>query len=222
MSEQPVPEILPLFPLPNLVFFTGTLLPLHVFEKRYVQLVHDVRAGDSWVAVPLLKPGYHRDYAGAPAYYPVAGAGRVIRMQEQPDHTLSVEIQGLVRVSLAEIASDRLYRYAAATVLEERGDWLVHPEADRVLTDLVEEAASVDLLTAKEAAGGLPRTRGGRAAMINGLASKVLVDTGERQALLEAPGYRDRVALIRGHLRVMIETAKALRRFPRPEHPEYN
>ena len=41
----PLPEgefLLPLFPLPNIVFFPHTRLPLHVFEPRYRQMVQDV------------------------------------------------------------------------------------------------------------------------------------------------------------------------------------
>jgi hypothetical protein len=42
MSEIPAGEfLLPLFPLPNIVFFPHTRLPLHVFEPRYRQMVSD-------------------------------------------------------------------------------------------------------------------------------------------------------------------------------------
>ncbi|MHA2168480.1 MAG: LON peptidase substrate-binding domain-containing protein [Candidatus Kariarchaeaceae archaeon] len=34
--------LLPLFPLPDLVLFPGLVLPLHIFESRYQQLVHDL------------------------------------------------------------------------------------------------------------------------------------------------------------------------------------
>ena len=39
------PYRLPLFPLP-LVLFPGTLIPLHIFEPRYHQMVSDLLAGD--------------------------------------------------------------------------------------------------------------------------------------------------------------------------------
>ena len=46
--EQPqafrVPERIPLFPLPNVVFFPKTYLPLHVFEPRYRDMVTDAAA----------------------------------------------------------------------------------------------------------------------------------------------------------------------------------
>jgi ATP-dependent Lon protease len=34
--------LLPLFPLPDLVLFPGLVLPLHIFESRYQQLVNDL------------------------------------------------------------------------------------------------------------------------------------------------------------------------------------
>ncbi len=36
---------IPIFPLPNVVFFPHTLLPLHVFEPRYRQMLADCLAG---------------------------------------------------------------------------------------------------------------------------------------------------------------------------------
>ena len=36
-------DILPIFPLPNVVFFPGTRLPLHVFESRYRRMLEDAR-----------------------------------------------------------------------------------------------------------------------------------------------------------------------------------
>ena len=40
-----------LFPIPNVVAFPGTILPLHVFEPRYRQLIHDCVSNDRMVGV---------------------------------------------------------------------------------------------------------------------------------------------------------------------------
>ncbi|HEX6835164.1 MAG TPA: LON peptidase substrate-binding domain-containing protein, partial [Polyangia bacterium] len=50
--QAPLPPIppqwarLPIFPLPNVQLFPHALLPLHVFEPRYRDLVRDVMAGE--------------------------------------------------------------------------------------------------------------------------------------------------------------------------------
>ena len=62
------PLILPIFPLPDITFFPGTLLPLHVFEARYRAMVVDtLQKRSAWMAVVAFKPGFEADYAGKPA-----------------------------------------------------------------------------------------------------------------------------------------------------------
>ena len=34
-------EVVPLFPLGNMVFFPNTVIPLHIFEERYKQMIED-------------------------------------------------------------------------------------------------------------------------------------------------------------------------------------
>jgi Lon protease-like protein len=48
----------PVFPLPGVVFFPRTVLPLHVFEPRYRAMVRDAVRGEGLIAVSLLRPGW--------------------------------------------------------------------------------------------------------------------------------------------------------------------
>ena len=87
MSDTPIIEplpddelaALPVFPLPRVVFFPGTILPLHLFEPRYRAMMEDcVSSGPKAMAVALLKPGWDDDYEGAPPIHEIAGAGRIV------------------------------------------------------------------------------------------------------------------------------------------------
>jgi Lon protease-like protein len=41
MSGDEIPTIIPIFPLPNVVLFPDVMLPLHIFEPRYRQMVRE-------------------------------------------------------------------------------------------------------------------------------------------------------------------------------------
>ncbi|MBW2589030.1 MAG: LON peptidase substrate-binding domain-containing protein [Deltaproteobacteria bacterium] len=98
---------LPVFPLPRVVFFPGTALPLHLFEPRYTEMIEDcLDNGCTAMAVALLAPGWEDHYDGDPAIYEIAGAGRIVAHQRQPDGTHDVILHGLDRVRLHEFPND--------------------------------------------------------------------------------------------------------------------
>lgn len=111
---------LPVFPLPRVVFFPHTKLPLHIFEPRYRAMMEDcLRVGPRAMAVALLLPGYEADYEGRPAIATVAGAGRIVAHERLPDGRFNLILDGVARVRLEELpAEGRPYRRARATVLD--------------------------------------------------------------------------------------------------------
>jgi Lon protease-like protein len=112
----------PVFPLPKLVLFPGTTLPLHIFEPRYRDMLADTLAGsDRLIAVAQLKPGWEAAYEGRPAIYPVAGIGRIASHVRNRDGTYDIVLEALARVQLEELSPGGLrYRRATATVLHEQ------------------------------------------------------------------------------------------------------
>ena len=49
LEERPIPRRIPVFPLPNVIFFPNTSLPLHIFEARYRKMVSDcLKATVTW------------------------------------------------------------------------------------------------------------------------------------------------------------------------------
>src|SRR6266849_10942666 len=66
---------LPIFPLP-IVLFPGAPQPLHIFEPRYRQLVHDCLAGDRRFGVAYAAPDPAPGTPGTPGM-PAPGPGDV-------------------------------------------------------------------------------------------------------------------------------------------------
>ena len=111
---------LAVFPLPRVVFFPGTYLPLHIFEPRYRAMVRDCIAYNRPViAVTLLKPGYEAEYEGRPAMHDIATVGRIEKHEELPDGRFDLVLRGLSRVRLDELPADVFpYRRARAEMLD--------------------------------------------------------------------------------------------------------
>lgn len=97
---------IPVFPLPGVYLFPSQLLPLHVFEPRYRQMIEDMLDGPGLlvVASPLASDEV------PPPLPRVAGLGEIVRHERQPDGRFLVQVLGRARVQLTEVPSDRLYR----------------------------------------------------------------------------------------------------------------
>ena len=93
---------LPVFPLPNVVFFPHMMLPLHVFEPRYRDLLRHVVAGDRRLGVALLRPGWEPDYYGAPRIHDMFCVGEVVGHEELADGRSNLLLRGLARVRVLE------------------------------------------------------------------------------------------------------------------------
>jgi Lon protease-like protein len=102
---------LPVFPLPNVVFFPSTLLPLHVFEPRYRALVADAMATDRRFAIAMLREGWEADYYGAPAIHGTVGVGEVVHHDVLADGRSNLVLRGVARGRIvSEPRTERPYR----------------------------------------------------------------------------------------------------------------
>jgi Lon protease-like protein len=120
---EPAPgrmRAVPLFPLPNVVLFPHTILPLHVFENRYQQMVTDSFDGGLRFAITLLKPGWEKDYFGRPPIEPVMCVGKIVEWERLSDGNYNLLLQGIYRAKmLFEIHHNLPYRVGLLQQLEE-------------------------------------------------------------------------------------------------------
>ncbi|MDQ2870160.1 MAG: LON peptidase substrate-binding domain-containing protein [Acidobacteriota bacterium] len=92
---------IPLFPLPGVVLFPGTLLPLHIFEPRYREMVADALAGDRIIGMVKLKAGLEEDEGDSPIH-PIGGAGEIIELEELEDGRYNILLEGRFRFQVLE------------------------------------------------------------------------------------------------------------------------
>ena len=110
---------IPIFPLPDLVFFPHASLPLHIFEPRYREMTDDALKGDRLIAMALLKPGWERGYDGSPDIFPLACAGLIEEEALLPDGRFNIRLRGLARVEVQSFEKETPYRVARVRILED-------------------------------------------------------------------------------------------------------
>ena len=192
---------LPIFPLPNCVLLPGGLLPLHVFEPRYRELTRDCLAGQHFMGVARLRPGYEQTYYGKPPVYERIGVGRIICSEELPDGRFALLLRGVARVEIArELEAGRAYRLVEAQLLNDAscdpGDITDHHRrliqlCDR-LAEVIEQGGAQlkDLVRSFDAPGECA----------DAVAAALIMDIDERQELLEAIDPMVRLQRTLGHV----------------------
>jgi Lon protease-like protein len=136
---QPLEEgaTVPIFPLPDLVFFPETVVPLHVFEARYREMIKDASAGGKLVGIALLRPGFEADYEGSPEFHPVGTVGQIEQLRPLADGRFLLSLRGLARVAYREVPSGRSYRAARVSLRPETAVEPADPDLESVKLDLM-------------------------------------------------------------------------------------
>lgn len=104
-------QLIPIFPLPNVVLLPRAILPLHVFEHRYRDMTRDALAGARLIAIGLLKPGFEARYHTLDVeIHPDVCVGRILREERLADGRFNFLLQGITRAKVAYEDHSRSYR----------------------------------------------------------------------------------------------------------------
>lgn len=107
---------LPMFPLGS-VLFPHMVLPLHVFEPRYRQLVDDVLAGDKRFGVPLITRGH--EVGGGDLRTDVGTVAQILRAEQLDDGRWLIVGLGTSRFRVTRWLPDDPYPIAEVEPLED-------------------------------------------------------------------------------------------------------
>src|SRR6266581_2066741 len=102
-------DLLPLFPLPNVVLFPNVFLPLHIFEPRYRKMVADAVASDRLIGMVLLRHGWEQDYQGRPPVYPIGCSGLITHVERLADGRYNIVLRGIERFRILQEDLRRSY-----------------------------------------------------------------------------------------------------------------
>ena len=107
MIKTDLPNKIAVFPLSNAIFFPRTILPLNIFEDRYIQLVRDCMKEERLFGMvqPKVMSGKKPDV------YTVGCLGKIINFNETSDRRFIINLSGIIRFKIQrELISNKLYR----------------------------------------------------------------------------------------------------------------
>ncbi len=215
-----MPERLPLFPL-GLVLLPGLLLPLHVFEDRYRDLVRDLLELPEEArrfGVVAIREGREVGADGVTALHEVGCVARLRRVTPYDDGRFDIVATGAQRFRLTGLADGTSY---ATGLVEWLPDELGRADEAALLDRAVRTAFRAYLVALAQArgddspdVGDLP---GDSLVLSYVVAASVVVDLQDRQRLLaEADG----VARLRAELALLRREATLLRTLTALPAPE--
>ncbi len=176
-ARDPLPPVIPIFPLEVTMLFPGVSRPLYIFEPRYRAMIADALKGDGIIGMTMLKPGYEATYQGRPPIYAIGCAGVITNVEELSGGRFNVVLRGLVKFQVTGEDDSRPYRLARVDEIPE-----VTAEAEKPA--LRKQRERLEALVTKGSDSKIPPETSDEE-VVNTLAQYVPLERAERQALLE-------------------------------------
>ena len=107
MKKEKFPNKIPIFPLSSAIFFPKTILPLNIFEDRYIQLVNDAMKENRMFG--MVQPKNREGIT--PEVYKIGCLGKIVSFNETEDKRFIISLSGIIRFKIKnEIKKEKLYR----------------------------------------------------------------------------------------------------------------
>lgn len=190
-----LPPTLAIFPLPAALLLPRGEMPLNIFEPRYLAMIDDALRGDRLIG--MIQPEPEADDDAAPAIVAVGCAGRITAFQETGDGRYLITLTGVARFRvLEEAAVTTPYRQCRADFTAFPDDFVPGAGEGEVDRDGVLRTLEAYLTANNLEADWAGIRRASNEALVNALSMMSPYGAREKQALLEAPGLKERAEIL--------------------------
>ena len=195
-----LPAAVPVMPLPGVLLFPNALLPLHIFEPRFREMLAQALDDDRMLCVALVKPE-RQQWRTSADFFSVSTVGLIRACVGRSDGTSDLILQGIRRVKFSDFEQEAPFPIARIKPLKTRTKPTV--ETDALAAKVVEFYTRL-----KESERALPekidRYLGEMSdpeMLADLIASTFVSDATRRQQLLEELDLNQRLRLLIQYLR---------------------
>lgn len=185
---------IPIFPLSGALLLPYGLLPLNIFEPRYLAMTRDAIDGDRLIG--MIQPTESERRNPRPDVYRIGCVGEIADAAETGDGRILITLRGLCRFQIArELQVETPYRQVEADYDSFAAD-LQRPAEGQIDRERLRKALGaycerLQLPVDWDSIDAAPDDL-----LVHSLAMICPFSAGEKQALLEAADFRDRAALL--------------------------
>ena len=189
-----LPEVIPVFPLDGALLLPSGVLPLRIFEPRYLNMIDDAMAGARMIGMVQTRSGASRSH---PKLARVGCVGRITSYAETDDGKYLIALTGVCRFEIGEeLPMLTPYRQVRAIYAPFEPDLAGDDESEEFerppFMDLLRRYLDRKGLGVEwEAVASAPGP-----ALINSLCMALPFEPAEKQALLEARDLDERRAAL--------------------------
>src|SRR5471032_289846 len=196
INKDDIPQVLPILPLRNSVFFPGGVLPLAVGRQKTIALIKDAVRDDQVIGVVTQRKAEEED-PGAADLHQMGTVARIVKLLKMGEDNYSLVVQGLARFRVVELVQEHPYLKASIEPVEEKGP----------LDEVEIEALGINLKKlAREVIEMMPELPAAATELVESItqpghladliAANVDVPIEEKQQVLETVDLKDRMKLV--------------------------
>jgi len=188
-----LPSIIPIFPLNKCVLLPKAILPLNIFEPRYVEMIDDAMKKNKYIGI--IQPSINRKKKSDTEL--VGCLGKISTYVENDDGTLIIKLTGVCRFNILEEIDNKVsYREMKVTYDAFNDDLAVDENTITIdrekLLNVISDYLNVNDLTTDWSVITDTDTE----ILINAFAMLSPFSATEKQALLEASNIENRSEIL--------------------------
>lgn len=130
-----LPAVVPVMPLPGVLLFPNALLPLHIFEPRFREMLARALDDNRMICVALVKPE-RQQWRTSTDFFSVSTVGLIRACIGRSDGTSDLILQGIRRVKFSDFEQEAPFPIARIKPLKTRAKPTV--QTDALATKVVE------------------------------------------------------------------------------------
>ncbi len=209
LSDKEMPETLPLLTLRGAILFPETVIPVSIGREKSIKLVNEAYHSNRIIGA-VAQIDSRVENPGPDDIFEVGTLGKIVKIIEMPDDTITAIVQGIKRFKITEVPITEPYLMAHVTYVNDLYPPKDDPDMDALVASIKESAQQVIRSSShlpQEAAFAI-RNIEGYSFLINFLASSIdLEEVTRKVELLRLDSVKERairlLALINEQLEIL-------------------